>query len=117
MSYLSKSFKTGLLVFLAGIMLSVYAQAEEGMKGNMPAFSDFDLDADGSISQAEFDKGHAARMTKMAAEGRQMKHVAECPGFAGIDSDGDDGISEAEFATHKTEHQQKMKHGKHMQEK
>jgi hypothetical protein len=82
-----------------------------GMMGNMPAFADFDADGDGAISEAEFNKFHAERMSQMAAEGRKMKHAGDMPGFAGIDTDGSGSISPEELAAHQAEHQ-KNRHGK-----
>ena len=78
------------------------------MKGQMPTFSDFDLDGDGKIVEQEFDEGHAKKMGEMAAEGRQMKHAADAPGFSGIDTNADGEISKDEFAAHQAEHHQKM---------
>lgn len=84
-----------------------------GREGNMPAFSDFDLDADGVIVEAEFNKAHAERMSEMAAKGHKMKHAGEAPGFSGIDSDGDGEISEQEFSAHQAAHHQQMHENKH----
>ncbi len=80
----------------------------KGMKGNMPTFADFDLDGDGKIVEQEFNTGHAKKMSEMAAEGRQMRHVGDAPGFAGIDTNDDGEISEQEFATHQAEHHKQM---------
>ena len=88
----------------------------KGMKGKMPAFSDFDLDGDGVIIETEFNEGHAKRMSEMAAEGRQMKHVGDAPGFSGIDINGDGGISEQEFSDHQAAHHKEMKNKSHEQE-
>lgn len=133
MSNLSKSITAGLLIVLAGGILSFSAQAEgvsshdaghdmvkdscKGMKGNMPAFSDFDLDGDGTIVETEFNEGHAKKMSEMAAEGHEMKHAGDAPGFSGIDTNEDGGISEQEFTAHKAEHHKDMQHGEHKQDK
>ena len=82
------------------------------MKGKMPSFSDFDSDGDGVISEAEFNEGHAKRMSEMAAQGHQMKHAGDAPGFSGIDTNENGEISKDEFATHQAEHHSKMKQGK-----
>lgn len=87
----------------------------KGMNGNMPVFSDFDLDGDGVIVESEFNEGHAAKMSEMAAEGRQMKHAGDPPGFAGIDTDGDGGISEQEFSDHQAAHHKQMHKHRHQQ--
>lgn len=79
-----------------------------GMKGNMPAFSDFDLDADGVIVESEFNEAHAKRMSEMAAQGHVMKHAGDAPGFSGIDTNGDGGISEQEFSDHQAAHHKQM---------
>lgn len=80
----------------------------KGMKGNMPQFSDFDLDGDGVIVETEFNEGHAKKMSEMAASGHQMKHAGDAPGFAGIDTDGDGVISEQEFSDHQAAHHKQM---------
>jgi len=76
----------------------------KGMNGKMPTYAEFDLNGDGKIVEQEFNEAHAKRMSKMAAEGRQMKHVGEEPGFSGIDTNDDGVISEQEFAAHQAEH-------------
>jgi len=103
---------------LAFIAVNVAAgEGGAGMKGKMPAFSDFDLDGDGVMTEQEFGEGHAKRMSEMAAEGRKMKCAENCPGFTGIDTNEDGGISEAEFAAHQAEHMHKHKqHGKQEQQ-
>jgi len=86
------------------------AGSGKGAKANMPGFSDFDLDGDGTIIETEFNQAHAKRMSDMAKEGRHMKHAKDAPGFSAIDSDSDGGISEEEFAAHQAEHHRRM-HG------
>ncbi len=78
------------------------------MKGNMPSFSDFDLDGDGVIVEPEFNEAHAKKMSEMAAQGHKMKHAGDAPGFSGIDTNDDGQISEQEFADHQAAHHQKM---------
>ena len=90
-----------------------HAGEGKGMKGNMPSFSDFDLNGDDIIVEAEFNEGHAKRMSEMAAQGHQMKHAGDAPGFSGIDSNDNGEISKDEFATHQAEHHSKMQQGKH----
>ena len=83
--------------------LSVAAGEGEKMKGNMPAFSDFDLDGDGKIVEQEFSEGHAKRFAERAAEGHKMKNAGKCK-FTDIDTDSDGGITEEEFSAHKAMH-------------
>lgn len=85
--------------------------AGKGMMGKMPAFSDFDVDGDGQIIEAEFNEAHTSRMSEMAAEGHHMKHAGDAPGFAAIDTNADGAISEAEFAAHQAQHHQQMHQG------
>lgn len=67
---------------------------------------------DGKIVEQEFNEAHAKRMSQMAAEGRQMKHVGEMPGFSDIDTNDDGVISEEEFAAHQAEHRAQMQQQK-----
>lgn len=99
-------FATTLLVMLA---MNVSAGEGEKMKGQMPAFSDFDLDGDGTIVEQEFNEGHAKRMSERAAEGHELKNAGKCT-FADIDSDSDGAITPEEFKAHKAEHVGKGKH-------
>jgi Ca2+-binding EF-hand superfamily protein len=78
------------------------------MKGNMPVFSDFDIDNDGKILESEFNQAHAKRMQEMASAGYKMKHTGDAPGFSGIDTNKDGEISKQEFATHQSEHHERM---------
>ena len=103
------------LKILAGSLIAMVAvnaaagRGGAGNNGNMPSFSDFDLDGNGVMTEQEFNEGHALRMAKLAEEGRQMKNVANAPGFAGIDSNSDGEISKEEFAAHQVECMQKNK--------
>lgn len=90
--------------------------AGKGMHGKMPAFADFDLDGDGSITETELNQGRAKRMSENAAEGRQMKNAAHAPAFSDIDTDGNGEISGDEFAAHQAEHRQKMHKNKSSKE-
>lgn len=99
-------FAGAMLVMFA---MSVAAGEGEKMKGNMPAFSDFDLDGDGMIVEQEFAEGHAKRFSERAAEGHELKNAGKCK-FADIDTDSDGGITEEEFSAHKAKHMNKGKH-------
>lgn len=82
-----------------------------GMHKNMPVFSDLDGNADGKVNEQEFDEFRAARMAKMAEEGRKMKHMGDMPTFADHDPDGDGFISEDELEAHQAEHHREMWEG------
>jgi hypothetical protein len=66
-----------------------------------PTFADFDRNADGRISEQEFDATRSERIAQRASEGRPMRGLAGAPSFAEIDRDGDGSISRAEFAAHR----------------
>lgn len=86
--------------------MNVSAGEGEKEKGQMPAFSDFDLNGDGTIVEQEFNEGHAKRMAERAAEGHELKNAGKCT-FAGVDADSDGGITPEEFKAHKAKHQKK----------
>lgn len=73
-----------------------------GKNRQRPAFSDFDQDDDGAISNDEFNAFHAARIQQRSAEGRKMKNVANASRFNEIDSDEDGRIDPDEFAAHQS---------------
>ncbi len=88
------------------VLCSSPVSATEGHKGkgmNQPAFADFDLNSDGTITQEEFTKARSERIAKRTKEGRKMKHLADAPSFNDIDTDNDGGISPAEFGAHQAE--------------
>jgi len=89
------------------VLLSSPTSAQDvqrGMGKNMPAFADFDLDGDGTITEDEFAKARSARIAERAQEGRQMKNLANAPSFDDIDVDDNGGIDPDEFAAHQAEH-------------
>lgn len=98
-------------VMTIAVMMStpLWAQGAQNGKGmNMPAFADFDLNGDGSITEEEFNTARAERIARHAEEGRQMKHMANAPSFADIDTDDDGSLSSDEFSAHQAEHMKKM---------
>ncbi len=78
-------------------------------RGNMPAFADFDLNADGKIIPEEFTEARTARISQRAKEGRQMRGLAEAFSFEEIDSNGDGIITPEEFAAARALHQQQKR--------
>ena len=78
----------------------VGGQGQMGM--NRPSFSDFDVDNDGTISQAELETGRADRVAKHLDEGRLAQNIANAPEFATLDTNGDGAVDTTEFQTHQT---------------
>lgn len=113
------AFKVILIASMAValIMLPFVARAA-CCHGGPPAFSEFDKDADGLVSESEFNETRAARHAKMAEEGRPMRGLETAPSFADLDSDGDGMLNEAELAAGQRAHMKSMHggekgHGKH----
>lgn len=76
-----------------------------GGNGNMmPAFADFDADKDGFISEAELNTGRSQRIAAQAADGRQLRNVANATSFADMDTSKDGKIDPTEFAAHQAAH-------------
>ncbi len=74
-----------------------------------PSFSDFDLNGDGIVPEAEFDQARAERMKQNAEAGKMMKNAGSAPAFSDIDANGDGNITADEFTNHQAEQmQQKM---------
>lgn len=98
---------------LAVVVAPLAAKACPGGHDPQAVFAEFDSDGDGTLSQAEFDSGRAARHAKMAGEGRDMKGMEMAPAFADFDA-GEDGLltSEEFMAGHKA-HMQAMRAERH----
>ena len=95
-----------ILLFASGIAAAQCTPETAGRMGpgpGMPDFSEFDLDADGSIVSAEFYEARAKHMAERAKAGGKMKHAANMPTFEDIDTDADGKISADEFAAHQAE--------------
>ena len=76
----------------------------QGRGGNMPLFTDFDLDTNGYIAEAEFYEARNKRISGRAKQGYQMRNLARAPSYADIDLDGDAEVSPQEFVEHQTRH-------------
>ena len=77
------------------------------MGQNMPSFSDYDLDGDGKITEAEFNKARGQRIADRAEKGYPMKNIGNMPSFSDIDADSDGAVSTEEFAAHQASHRQR----------
>jgi Ca2+-binding EF-hand superfamily protein len=84
-------------IIIAVAMLPFAARAESQQKQSLPAFSDFDENGDGWVSEDELRAFRAERMATMAEAGKPMKGAATVPVFSDLDSDGDGMLSEAEL--------------------
>ena len=85
------AFKTIVIItmVIAVAMLPFVAKADSHMKHNPPAFSEFDANGDGAVSEEEFNAFRGARMEAMAAAGKPMKGAKYAPAFSDLDTDGD----------------------------
>ena len=104
------AFKTILIItmIIAVAMLPFVAKAESQQRHSPPAFSDFDTNGDGFISEEEFNSFRAARMAAMAEAGKPMKGAATAPAFSDLDTDGDGKLNEAELVAGQKAHKQAM---------
>lgn len=67
---------------------------------NRPTFEEVDQNSDGWIDEAEFYEKRSQRIAERAAEGRQLKNLANAPAFSDLDTDADGKVSTEEFALH-----------------
>lgn len=74
----------------------------------MPAFSDFDRDHDGSLTRDEFYDARADRMRERAQQGYPMRGAATAPSFESVDTDGDGAITPSELNAGQAGHHQQM---------
>jgi len=76
----------------------------QGRGRHTPLFSDFDLDTNGYIAEAEFYEARNKRVNQRAQQGYQMRNLASAPSYADIDLDGDAKVSPQEFVEHQARH-------------
>jgi len=105
------AFKTILVItmIIAIAMLPFVAKADSHQHHKPPAFTDFDADGDGFVSEEEFTSFRSARMAAMAEAGKPMKGAATAPSFGDLDSDGDGMLNEAELTAGQHAHQKTMR--------
>jgi len=75
------------------------AQSGNGVIGAPLPFSTYDKDANGTVSEQEFDSVQAQQAGDRAAAGAPMGGTANTPTFATFDRDGDGRIAPTEFDT------------------
>lgn len=95
-------------VLFALVLLPFAIRAESHMPHQPPAFTDFDQDGDGFVSEDEFTATRDARHAAMAKEGRPMKGMATAPSFGDVDTDGDGMLTEAELTAAQHAHMKAM---------
>jgi hypothetical protein len=78
----------------------------KGMGRNRPAFSEYDLNGDGKITEKEFNEARSKRISERAQQGYQMRNLGSAPSFADIDANRDGEISVEEFAAHQSQRSQ-----------
>jgi hypothetical protein len=104
------AFKIILVIaVLIAIALLPLAARADGHGQGPPAFEDFDADGDGLVSQEEFDQFRAARIAARAAEGKQMRGLANAPSFADFDVNGDGQLDRDEFTAGRDARMQAMR--------
>ncbi len=72
----------------------------QGNRSNRPSFADFDINKNGSIDEAEFNKARALRMSERAKQNYRMKNAGKMASFKDIDSNNDGLITPEEFSKH-----------------
>jgi Ca2+-binding EF-hand superfamily protein len=108
MTNLRTAISLGLLGFVVSGLMALNVHAEEGSSRGPAAFSDFDEDGSGFISEDEFNTLRGQRMAARAAEGRKMRGAATAPAFADIDADGDGQLNPEELSAAQNAHREKM---------
>jgi len=63
-------------------------------------FTEFDIDADGVITEEEFYTVRNNRIKERMDQGYRMRNLPNAPTFADLDADGDGEISAEEYAAH-----------------
>jgi len=71
-----------------------------GMMRNRPAFTEFDINADGEVTEEEFYTARNNRIKARMEQGYRMRNLPNAPTFADLDADGNGEISAEEFAAH-----------------
>lgn len=85
----------------SGVMAAGMNQGK-GMNNNMqqPAFSQFDLDKNGIITQEEYNQARNERMNQRKEEGRRLTKANDNGMFTALDKNADGVITNDEFVEH-----------------
>ncbi|MEE4279809.1 MAG: EF-hand domain-containing protein [Halieaceae bacterium] len=76
---------------------------------NMPSFTEFDLNADGTLTEDEFVEARGERITERDQEGYRMRNLGNAPAFTDIDLDGNGAVDAREFAEAQSQHRKRMR--------
>ena len=77
-----------------------------GMGWQAPAFTEFDLDDNGVLTEAEFYQARAQRIAERSQQGYAMRGLANAPEFGEIDRNGDGQVDATEFTSAQARHRQ-----------
>ena len=109
MNFFGQRLAIGVLTLVIGCLPGLEAHAEQGHGHGPAAFTDFDVNGDGSISESEFNSVREQRMAARAAEGRQMRCAAQAPSFADLDTDDNGRLSAEELTAGQKAHMEKCR--------
>lgn len=103
----TRNFALSALLSVSALLpVAVYA-ADTPTRGPM-AFSDYDANGDGVITQEEFNTAHANRMQTNSAAGMPMRGAANMPMFEQFDTNKDGKLTQEELKQGQMMQQQQM---------
>ena len=77
-----------------------------GMGMNMPTFAEFDLNADGVMTEEEFTEARGRRISERVKQGYRMRGLQNAQPFETVDANGDGVVTEDEFLQMQAQHRQ-----------
>jgi len=107
MNTLDKSLLSSLVLVFAGLSIPALAQVSELPARGPISFEHYDINKDGKISEDEFNKIRAKRMSQKSSQGKRMKNATHSPSFAQFDGDGNGTLSKNELKLGQQKQQEK----------